>query len=47
MISAVGALAAASGKEAIPLLGRLAEEDPSLKVRQAALEARKVLSARP
>jgi HEAT repeat protein len=47
MISAVGALAAASGKEALPLLERLAEEDPSLKVRQAALEARKALSARP
>ncbi|HZI63238.1 MAG TPA: HEAT repeat domain-containing protein [Thermoanaerobaculia bacterium] len=43
MISAIGALAAARGDAARPLLDRLAESDPSLKVRQAALAARKAL----
>jgi HEAT repeat protein len=43
MIGAIRALAAVGGPEARPILDRLAEDDPSLKVRQAALEARKVL----
>lgn len=41
MISAVAALRAAQGAKAIPLLDRLAQSDPSLKVRQAAMAARK------
>jgi len=45
MISAIRALAAVQGREALPLLERLGEEDPSLKVRQAALEAQKALGA--
>jgi HEAT repeat protein len=43
MVSAIGALAAARGAAARPVLDRLAESDPSLKVRQAALAARKAL----
>jgi len=39
MIEAVRALAAVGGEESLPLLDRLAREDPSLKVRQAAIEA--------
>jgi len=45
MISAIRALAAVQGREALPLLKRLAEEDPSLKVRQAAIEAQKAVEA--
>jgi hypothetical protein len=44
MISAIRALAAVKGRESLPLLDRIAEEDPSLKVRQAAIEARKAVS---
>lgn len=40
MIGAARALAAVRGREALPLLARLEKEDPSLKVRQAAIEAR-------
>jgi len=39
MIEAVRALAAVGGEESLPLLDRLAREDPSFKVRQAAIEA--------
>ncbi len=44
MISAIGALAALRGREFLPLFERLAEEDPSLKVRQAAIEAKKAVT---
>lgn len=40
MIGAIRALAVVRGVDALPTLDRLAEEDPSLKVRQAAIEAR-------
>lgn len=43
MISAIRALAATRGAAAAPTLERLAEEDPNLKVRQAALEAMRAL----
>lgn len=43
MVQAIPALAAVAGDEARPLLDRLAEEDPSLKVRQAAIAAKKAL----
>jgi HEAT repeat protein len=46
MVEAVRALAAVGGPAALPILERLAEEDPSLKVRQAAIAARKGLSRR-
>lgn len=39
MISAIEALAAVQRARALPLLERLAENDPSLKVRQAAIDA--------
>jgi len=45
MISAVAALAATQGERALPLLERLAASDPSLKVRQAAIVARRQLAA--
>jgi hypothetical protein len=41
MVEAVKAVAAVGGPEAEALLSRLAADDPSLKVRQAALEARR------
>ena len=43
MISAIRALAAVKGREALPLLERIAQDDPSLKVRQAAIEAQRAL----
>lgn len=43
MISAIRALAVVRGADARPILDDLAENDPSLKVRQAAIEARKAL----
>jgi len=43
MVSALQGLAAAGAKEDLPRIERLAESDPSLKVRQAAIEARKAL----
>lgn len=43
MIGAIRALAAVRGADARPILDDLAENDPSLKVRQAAIEARKAL----
>ena len=43
MISAVEALAAVRGAESRELFDRLAREDPSLKVRQAAIEARRAI----
>ncbi len=43
MIGAIRALAAVRGAAALPILEGLAENDPSLKVRQAAIEARKAL----
>jgi hypothetical protein len=45
MVAAVGALAAVGGREALPILERLAEGDPSLKVRQAAITARKAVTS--
>ncbi len=45
MVEAVRALAAVGGAEAEALLARLAESDPSLKVRQAAIDARRALGA--
>jgi HEAT repeat protein len=47
MLAAIPALAALRGAAAAPLLSRLAEEDPSLKVRQAAITAQRSLAARP
>ncbi len=44
MTSALRALAAVGAREDLPQIGRLAAADPSLKVRQAALEARKALA---
>ncbi|HYO16975.1 MAG TPA: HEAT repeat domain-containing protein [Thermoanaerobaculia bacterium] len=46
MVSAIRALAVVGGPEHQGLFDRLAQDDPSLKVRQAALEARKVLARR-
>jgi HEAT repeat protein len=46
MISALQALAVVGGPEEAPALDRLAQEDPSLKVRQAAIDARKELAGR-
>lgn len=43
MVAAVGALAVTAGRQALPLFERLEEGDPSLKVRQAAIAARKAL----
>ena len=43
MISDIRALAAVRGAEAGPVLDNLADNDPSLKVRQAAIEARRAL----
>ncbi len=43
MIGAIRALAAVRGEAALPTLESLAESDPSLKVRQAAIEARAAL----
>ena len=45
MISAIRALAAVQGQEALPLLERLGKEDPNLKVRQAAIEAQKAINS--
>jgi HEAT repeat protein len=45
MVAAVKALAAIGGQEALPIFERLAREDPSLKVRQAAIAAQKALRA--
>jgi HEAT repeat protein len=44
MIEAIPALAKVRGEQALPLLARLEKDDPSLKVRQAAIEARKAVS---
>ncbi len=41
MVSAIRALSALGSDDLGPLLDRLAEDDPSLKVRQAAIEARR------
>ncbi len=45
MISAIRALAVLRGDSALPLFERLERDDPSLKVRQAAIEARRALGA--
>lgn len=47
MVSAVKALGAVGGPEARDLLARLADEDASLKVRQAAIQARDSLPSSP
>jgi HEAT repeat protein len=46
MVSAIRALAALGGARYRPTFDALAKDDPSLKVRQAAIEARKAVSAR-
>jgi HEAT repeat protein len=46
IVSAIQALAVVGGPEHRALLDRLAADDPSLKARQAALEARKALAGR-
>ena len=46
MISALHALAVVGGPEVLPAVEKLARDDPSLKVRQAAIEARQALGAR-
>jgi HEAT repeat protein len=46
MVSGLRALAVVGGPEHADLFDRVAKDDPSLKVRQAALEARKALAAR-
>ncbi len=42
MVSAIAALGVAGASDATALLQELADEDPSLKVRQAALEVLKL-----
>ena len=44
MVSAIRALAVVRGAAALPTFERLADDDPSLKVRQAAIEARKAVT---
>jgi HEAT repeat protein len=46
MVSALQALAVVGGPTARPAIEKLARDDPSLKVRQAAIEARQALAAR-
>jgi len=46
MVSALHALAVVGGPEERPAFDRLAADDPSLKVRQAAIEARNALATR-
>jgi len=46
LVGALQALAVVGGPEERPVFDRLAASDPSLKVRQAALEARKALAGR-
>ncbi|HZF08691.1 MAG TPA: HEAT repeat domain-containing protein [Thermoanaerobaculia bacterium] len=46
MTSGLAALGAVGGPEEIPVLDRLAKDDPSLKVRQAAIDARKEMAKR-
>lgn len=45
MIEAVRAVAAVGGEKSLPLLDGLSREDPSLKVRQAAIEAARAVRA--
>jgi hypothetical protein len=47
MISAARALAAVRGRAALPILTELEAQDPSLKVRQAAIEARRLVEEQP
>ena len=47
MIGAIAALGAVRGSEALPLLARLERDDPSLKVRQAAIEVREAIERPP
>jgi hypothetical protein len=46
MLSGLAALGAVGGPEETPALDRIAADDPSLKVRQAAIDAKKALSKR-
>jgi hypothetical protein len=46
MVSAVRALAAIQGAGALPILAELEKQDPSLKVRQAAIAARELVEGR-
>jgi len=46
MTSALAALGAIGGPEEFPALDRIAADDPSLKVRQAAIEAKKAIEKR-
>ncbi len=43
MVSAIRALAVVRGRESLATFERLAASDPSLKVRQAAIEARRAV----
>ena len=45
MVEAIPALAKVQGEAALPLLAKLEKDDPSLKVRQAAIDARKAVAA--
>ncbi len=45
MIGALGALARIDGPSSLDIFGRLAESDPSYRVRQAAIDARKYVDA--
>lgn len=47
MIGALGALARVHGTNSLDLFERLAENDPSYRVRQAAIDARKFVNQRP
>jgi HEAT repeat protein len=46
MINGLAALGQVGGKEEIPVFDRIASDDPSLKVRQAAIEAKRALQKR-
>lgn len=46
MLSALPALGVVGGPEEIPALDRIAADDPSLKVRQAAIDAKKAIAKR-
>ena len=47
MLSGLAALGAVGGPAQLPLLDRIATADPSLKVRQGAIDARKAIAKRP
>jgi HEAT repeat protein len=47
MIGALGALARIDGADSVEVFERLAESDPSYRVRQAAIDARKYVQGQP